>query len=410
MKIIELEISNTRGVKAFHRHLNGEHMEVAGNTGTGKTTAVNALWDIIEKAPDSLTHGAKSGQVKVRVGDSQRWILAQRNATPKTSTVRIFDNNGDSITPKQFKDMLSSLAVNPHKIMDMKPKEQTEALLNAAELDIDLGAVDASIARLEEDRLEASRRVDRCSPGEEPEKVERVNSADIIAELDAANEDNAVTEQWREDLEIEKQHRDKLLAKIRDTKELLAELEEQHASCIANIDEFHRDLSCRVIIDTSPIKQRRADCDDINRKAVAYELWQTRSAEHAKAKEYHTDIDRQIKAEREARDTAMERAKWPIEGLSISDGNVTYNGILMQNLGQSEQMLVCVALSLADIERHPVHVVRLDGVESMSKADFSALVAMCDERGIQVLSTRVARGDTEPQEIVIVDGQYTDAE
>ena len=94
MHIIEIEIINNRKIRAFHSKLNGSNLEIAGSTGTGKTTAVSALWDIITKPKDGLTHGTKTGETKIVLSDGSKSITAKRAMTPKTSTISLFDKIG----------------------------------------------------------------------------------------------------------------------------------------------------------------------------------------------------------------------------------------------------------------------------------------------------------------------------
>ena len=66
---------------------------------------------------------------------------------------------------------------------------------------------------------------------------------------------------------------------------------------------------------------------------------------------------------------------------------------------------MCGALAADQIGQAVVRVVRLDGVESMSAEDFAQLETLFRERGIQVLSSRVSRGDLEDGEILIHEGK-----
>jgi hypothetical protein len=62
------------------------------------------------------------------------------------------------------------------------------------------------------------------------------------------------------------------------------------------------------------------------------------------------------------------------------------------------------ALNDPDIMDKPIKVVRMDGIESMSQADFETMKNYFNQNGIQVLSSRVAWGDAMENELVIHDG------
>jgi hypothetical protein len=156
------------------------------------------------------------------------------------------------------------------------------------------------------------------------------------------------------------------------------------------------------------IDEQISSAEETNRKAAVYAAYQDGVKKYEELIDAHKEADRKVKELFAKRKAALDSAKWPIEGLTISDGDVYYNGILFDNLGESEQMLVTAAIALGDIEKHDIKIVRMDGVESMSKKDYETLRTLFNERGVQVLSTRVSRGGIEQNEIEIVDGIYTE--
>lgn len=397
MHILEVEISNTKKIKAFRVKIDGRNMRVAGDTGQGKTTAISALWDIIEKKADALTHGKKKGHIKITLGGGNKTIVAKRVNTKSASTIKLSDAEGKAVSIKDFKRMISDLSVNPHKIANMKPKEQVATLLKAANLgDFDMESVDGDIAKLEQERLEQYRIAENYKPGPEPEKVERVNTSDLVEQVSAANEAQRV---------------------YKDKSKLLSSLEEERQELESRLEKVNERIAAgkpivkklkSKLVDPEPLKEKLRNVEEINSKANTYEKWLEKNKSYKDHKQRHADINEKIRELRDAKEEALDNADWPLEGLSIEDGEILYNGSLLSNLGQSEQMLVCAALAMEDIKNHPVRVVRMDGIESMSTEDFDKLESMFNGNGVQVLSSRVARKDVEEGEIEIVEGEYVD--
>jgi len=350
MHIIEIEIINNRKIRAFHSKLNGSNLEIAGSTGTGKTTAVSALWDIITKPKDGLTHGTKTGETKIVLSDGSKSITAKRAMTPKTSTISLFDSAGKDINISDFKKMISDLSLNPHKIMDLGPTDKTKKLLKVADMgDYNIEQVEGEIKQLESDRLSASQRADAIKPGDMPEKVDPVD--------------------------------------IRDLQDQQKELTSKLAA----------------------LNEQIAAVGETNSKAANYVSWQEQDKKYKAEKAKHEKLDKQIKAKRKELKDKLDSAKFPLEGLSIVDGEIVYNECLLDNLGTSEQMLVCAALSIKDILSRDIKVVRMDGIESMSRKDYELLKGLYNGHDIQVLSTRVSQQDEHYNgEIVIEEGVYDD--
>lgn len=415
MKIISIVIDNTKIVRLFHIKLDGKNLHVAGDVSQGKTTAISALWDIIEKKGDSITHGEKQGCVRIVLEGGGKRIIAERLTVPSGSTLRITDQDGGKITAQDFKGMLSALAVNPHKIMDMKGAEQVKTLLAAAAVDIDLEAADKDIVNLEANRLGAFQKMEALKPGPEPEKAESVDVSALIREREDAgktNRDNQANRDKLVELKADREELDTEVDGINDNiKQLKAALEGKGDEG-KKLDERIKNGAevCKKLkdIDAAPIDKKIETSSVTNNNAVAYTNWTARSKEHATAQEAHKKLDDAIKDKRTARARALETAKWPLKGLAVEDGKVLYKGNLLSNLGESEQMLVCCALAIKDIKAHALKVVRIDGAESMSPEHIKSMVKMFNDEDIQVLSTRVSRGEIEPEEITIVEGVYDD--
>lgn len=413
MRILELEIRNNKSVKAFRKALGGNNLELAGDTGTGKTTAVSALWEIIEKCPDAVTHGEKSGQIKIKAGEGNRWLIAERKHTTKTSTVNIFDQDGKKISIADFKAMVSGLAVNPHKILDMKPTEQVATLLKAASVEIDIDALDAEIEMAEQERLIATRQAEAKKPGPQPEKAEKISVSALTIELGKRQVANMANEKKRDEHKRKSNEYRLACAEAEELKNRMEDLKkrlDEKAAQICKIEKEGKAIKSDVDklkdSDTSEIQAQIEAAEKTNEKASAYDAWKLSDVAYRNAENIKKQWQEKVIELRDIKKVALDSAKWPLNGLSVKDGKIVYNDVLLSNLGTSEQMLVCAALAIEDIKAHPLKVVRMDGIESMSKVDYESLKGLFNGHGIQVLSTRVSRGDTEPGEIVISEGVY----
>jgi len=428
MNILELEIVNNRKIKCFIKKLAGDNLEISGDTGQGKTTAISALWDILEKRADALTHGQKKGTIRIKLGDSERFIVATREITPKTSTINIMDSDGKGVSIADFKQMISDLSINPHQICQMKPKQRTETLLKAANLgDFDLIQADADIAKAEADRLNAYRTAESLKVGPEPEKVKPVSVSALVATKDEMEAVNAGNQKLRDQLDRLKTEKATIeqtqkqiqtqLKTIEEEKKRLAIREKTLNDSLSETTKQATEIDQRIAkgadivektkdLDTAAIRAEIANAESVNKRAAQHEAWKANNEKYEAAVGKHREADEQVKVLAAKRKEALDNAKWPLEGLEIIDGDILYNGCLFDNLGESETMLVCAALAISDIKAHKIKVVRMDRVESMSKADYEKLRELFNGEGIQVLSTRVSRGDVEPNEIVIVDGEY----
>jgi len=418
MRVLRFDILNNKAISSWVHDANGEHVQISGGCGEGKTTAASALWSIMSKSPDCLTHGERKGHIVVHLGEDKPVLIARRDFTKKTNTVTIEKEGGGSVSVKDFRDMISTLSENPHKISEMKPTERVQTLLQAADIgDVDLGKLDEQIEAAEQVRLESKRRADDFIPGNRPEKVVAVDVSALSKELEKASEHNADYETNANELKLLQGQGTAAATAISEQEDVVTDLELRISDAkeklkslvvrrndIAEAFKAQRDALAEMSkVDTSETQVKLATATEVNSKASAYEQWEERNKKYNELMQKRDCADEAVKELRDDKRDLLEGAKWPLEGLSIEDGDIMYNGSLFENLGQSEQHLVCAALAVKDILAHPLHVCRMDGVESLSKEDFKKLQDLFGENEIQVISTRVARDDVEDGELVITE-------
>lgn len=412
MKILSIEISNFKKIEALLLELDGNSLRVAGTTGQGKTTAISTLWDILETVGDPITHSKKGpgvkSQLRLVLGDAQKKIIAERTYTSGGSTsISIRSEDGkEKISAKEFKSWVSSLAMNPHKIMDMGPKEQTETLLRAARIPdgVDLEVLDRDRTAAHEKREEARKEVARLksSIGIKPRKVAPVEIQETLARLQELQGDQAQSQAQEARLvsQVETLDQD-----IRILEERLQAANVKRAQAVTELTELRAWVAENVHPEEiAELQEKLSRAQEINEEARKYTEWVRENAKLEKAQADFSAHDALVKEKDRQKREALEAIQWPVPGCSIEGGIIHFRGVPLSQCGNSEQLLVCGALAAEQIGQAVVRVVRLDGVESMSAEDFAQLETLFKERGIQVLSSRVSRGDLEDGEILIHEG------
>jgi len=421
MKILRFDIVNDKAIKSWIHEANGGNVQIAGEPGTGKTTAASALWDIAYKTKDTLTHGQDEGHISVCLGDDQLRLIATRKFTETSSTLQLVHADGSKCSAADFKAMISSLSVNPHKIADMKPLERISTLLASANLgENSLQMLDKSIAQAEESRIIAHRMAEQLKPGPKPEPIETIDVSDLATKIKIATNDNERYRTAKRDLGDLGEKGVSLKENVQELQRILTSLEERITKTKSAIKKAEEEKSTlakeyvklRAKIETMPTTDHKEiesmedqikKAQETNQSAAEATLWEAKNKDYTNAVAKHTQAQKTINELRRERAMLLDNAEWPLEGLSIADGDVQYHGVCVSNLGMSEQMLVYAALAIKDILAHPLHVVRIDGIESMSKEDFAKLNKLFGDADIQVISTRVARDGIENGELVITE-------
>lgn len=416
MRILQIEVTNYRLIKALLLELNGDNLAIAGEAGQGKTTAISLLWESLKMVGDPVTHGEKKGQIRITLGDGEQEVFVTRSFTKKTAPITIMTSKGKSISASAFADWFCNLGQNPHKIMDMKPKEQAQALLEAVTLPdgVDLDELDSKRDEAATERLDLQRdgKRDAEALGAEPEKSDRVD----IDALNRAENEAAESNRERSGIQSEILSSRDALALVQDSAaqkeidfkraqeqlELANEAVETRKQYIVDLE---MDLeNCAPEVDASEIRTQIQQGNEANIKAGAWNAWDERNQALIKLRGDYKTKDDEVKALDKSKKDALAAAEWPLDGLAVEDGAIMFNGSPLAQCGHSEQMLVCGALAAETIKEHKLHVVRMDGIESMSPEDFERLAKIFNDKGIQVLSSRVTRGDVDDGELLIIDG------
>jgi predicted ATP-dependent endonuclease of OLD family len=425
MKIIRIEMTNYKKVKALDVRLDGDNLVVAGPPDSGKTTAVSALWDAITPIGEPLTHGERKGSLRVTLGEpgKEYRIFVERKFTPKTNTISIVNQDGKKLTKGTVVDLLNKISYEPLKILDLKGNELTKYLLSCVTLPegVSLAELDKQRAEKEEIRLEKRRELDIIKKRlpEKPAKVERIDTAGLeqelagvsgynvtitnkanecetkVRSLSAANEHIAVCES-----EI-----DRLERALVETKEGLKRSEEHKQTLEKEIAEIKNELESTPLKDPSEIQQRLNTARTQNVMADDYDRWLKEEAELTEAEKAFEQADDDVKAVDQWKKDALENAKFPAEGFEVKDGTVYYFGFPFENCGTEKQIRGAASLVAAKMEGE-IKVVRIDRAESMGKVARNALLGTCKELGVQVCMSRVTEESIDENEIQIIDGVY----
>lgn len=411
MKILSIDVTNFKKVEVLHLELDGKNLKVAGTTGQGKTTAISTLWDILETVGDPIRHesdrpGVKAS-VRLVIGDRSERFVAERTYTKGTTKVSIKSEDGKTtISAKEFRSWVSSLAMNPHQILTLKPQDQTAALLKAAKVPegVDLEKLDSTKAEAHEKREEARKEVTRLGAevGIRPRQVERVDLRATLDRLQELRGDQTTATASRDGRARELAQVDQEILDMEARLEAMRARRVQVAAMLQELEDWIRDN-----VDPEEITRLENDlarAEEINQEAQIWEDWSRSNARLEQARATFAAQDAAVKACEEAKRKAVEGIVWPLAGLSVEDGEIRFHGVPLTQCGNSEQLLVCGALAAHQIAQSRIRVVRLDGVESMSAEDFSALEKIFQEHDVQVLSSRVTRGDLEDGELLIHEG------
>ena len=400
MKIDTIEFKNYKKIKSLILNVDGENLAVTGTTGQGKTTVISGLWELIEMVGEPITSGEAKGRIKITLSDGIKKVYAERKFTQKTKTINIIDSEGKKVSVAAFKQWFSSLADNPQDLLNLTDAKLLEKLVSSVKFPagFDLNKIEYGLACKIADRQELATTISSLEKGlgDKPEEVVAVDTVELLQNLQREQEKEKTYNETEENV-------NKATARITAIDEEVTALLEEKQGLVdwkPGAQQWLKETKVDVEGAQNKINSIAAD----NVKAAAYTTWIQKEEDlKVKRSERERVIDH-IKTLKAQRKEGLEGAQWPLKGLSIEEGIVYYKNVPFSQAGDSEKMLICGILAAEQIKDSVLKVVRMDGIESMSIPDFEFLKNYFNKHGIQVLSTRVARGSAEPGELVIQDG------
>ena len=143
-----------------------------------------------------------------------------------------------------------------------------------------------------------------------------------------------------------------------------------------------------------------SNIEEINRKVRA-NLDKEKAEEDAKDyREQYKELTAALEDIRKAKTDLLIGADLPLAGLSVSDGELTYQGQKWDNMSGADQLRVATAIVR---KLNPkCGFVLLDKLEQMDLTTLKEFGEWLEQEGLQAIATRVSRGDE--CSIIIEDG------
>lgn len=415
LRILRLSAENVLGIKAveIEPSPDGGLVIIGGRNGQGKTSVINSIWLALGGASasraiaDQLRHGADGGNVTIDLGEMTVTRVWKADGSSKLE-VRGAQGGKFSSPQAMLDDLVGRISFDPMAFLRLRPVDQVAALLELIDLPFNLDEMATMRQGYYDERTEIGRTVKSLEgqldglPHVDDVPDEEIDVSVLMRELDDILQTEA---QRREALTRSEAATRRADEQDRRVTELLAALEEAEAHAVTLRDEAAAAAEYAESlpeVDTSELRGRIDTVQSTNeavrgnqqRAAIIRSLAEARSEYDART----ADIDNVDTA----RSDALAAAAMPIPGLGISDdGNVTYQGIRLDQCSGAEQLRVAIAMAMA---LNPTVRVILVTDGSLLDEDNLALIAqMAAEGDYQVWIERVGTGDD--LAVIIEDGE-----
>lgn len=418
VKINKLEIENVKRVKAVKIKPNANGLTiVGGNNNQGKTSVIDAIaWGLGgNKYRPSQAHREGSVTPPHLHIVMNNGLVVERKG--KNSDLKVIDPNGEKAGQNLLNSFVEELAIDLPKFMDSSSKEKANILLQI----IGVGDQLFELERKEQEIYNKRHAIGQIADQKEKFTAEQpyfpdapkelISVSDLVAKQQEILARNGENQQKRNQVNQISFQLEQSKSNIQAINLRIEELQAQLQKEQIEFDRLSKDFSTAQKTaenlqdeSTQELQQNIAEVDEINRRVRA-NLDKDKAEEDAKDYKNQYDVlTNDITAVREEKVSLLANAKLPLQGLSVADGELIYNGQKWDNMSGSDQLKVSTAIVRK--LKPDCGFILLDKLEQMDMVTLNEFGQWLEQEGLQAIATRVSTGDE--CEIIIEDGYVTE--
>ncbi|MCM1024759.1 MAG: AAA family ATPase [Prevotella sp.] len=397
IKINSFELDDVKRVKAVYLEPSEKGLTViGGKNNQGKTSVLDGIAWALGGDKFRPTGAVRSGSLvppKLCVKLSNG-IVVERSG--KNSSLKVTDPNGGKSGQQLLNAFISSFALDLPKFLQSSAKEKADVLLQIIGVGDKLAELDRQESTLYNRRLEIGRIANQKAKfaAEMPKYTGvpdvPVSVSDLIGqqqEILARNGENERLRQKAFSLQAQRntyaEKVNQLSEELEKYRKLLADTERDMTTAFKTAEQL-RDES------TAELEQNIKDVEAVNIKIRA-NLDKEKAEEEAKQfSEEYGSLTEKINGIRSARKSLLDSAELPLPGLSVENGELTYNGAKWDCMSGSEQLKVSAAIVR---KLNPeCGFVLMDKLEQMDIDTLNEFGKWLEAEGLQAIATRVSTG------------------
>lgn len=407
MKINRLEIENVKRVKAVKMEPTENGLTIiGGNNRQGKTSVLDAIaWALggdRYRPSEAQRHGSVIPPTLHIVMNNG--LVVERKG--KNSDLKVTDPSGKKGGQQLLNEFVEQLAIDLPKFMESSSQEKARTLLRIIGVGDRLAELEKKEKELYNQRLAIGQIADQKTKFAKEQTYYPDAPKDIVSptELIRQQQDilakNGENQRKRDKAEKYRQSVAFLTQEVEAMRGQLSKKEKELEEAKVSLNIADMDAASLRDQSTAELEQSISNVEEINRKVRA-NLDKEKAEEDAR--EYRAQYDSLtagITQVRNDKTDLLQSAELPLPGLSVEDGELTYNGQKWDNMSGADRLRVSTAIVR---KLNPkCGFVLLDRLEQMDLHTLEEFGRWLEQEGLQAIATRVSTG--EECSIIIEDG------
>lgn len=400
MKISKLEIENVKRVKAVSLEPTQNGLTViGGKNNQGKTSVLDSIAWALGGDKFKPTSARREGSVVppyLHVEMDNGLVVERRG---ENSALKVIDPAGRKGGQQLLNEFVETFAIDLPRFMEQTSKEKANTLLRIIGVEDQLKKLDYDEATTFNRRRELGRiALQKQKYADElplyPDvPKEPISASELILRQQEILAKNGENQRLRTEYANMVKRHDELLEKLRAIQAEFDDLTAKIAIATKPTEEL-------VDESTEEIRESLLHIEQINAKVRANGERERAEIEAEQYKKDYETLTGELDKIRDSRSKLLDGADLPLPGLSVTDGELTYNGVKWDCMSGSDQLKTATAI----VRRlNPkCGFVLLDKLEQMDIDTLKEFGEWLESEGLQAIATRVSTGDE--CSIIIEDG------
>ena len=398
MEINRLEIENTKRIRAVALKPSENGLTIiGGDNNNGKTSVLDSIaWALGGEKfrPSEPKRKGSTIPPNIHIVMDNGLIVERKG---KNSDLKVTDPDGGKGGQQLLNEFVEQLALNLPKFMESTGKEKAQTLLQIIGVGDRLAELEQEEKAKYEERLTIGRIADQKEKFAKEQEFypdapnEPVSASDLIRQQQEILARNGENQKKRDRVDQISAELTRIHANVMDLKQKLNEAEAREQELAEDLDTAQKSAADLQDESTEELERNIADVDEINRKVRA-NLDKEKAEDDAKQyREQYNRLTGEIEEARKAKTELLNGAELPLEGLSVIDGELAYNGQKWDNMSGSDHLKVSTAIVR---KLNPkCGFVLLDKLEQMDLTTLKEFGEWLEGEGLQAIATRVSTGD-----------------
>jgi chromosome segregation ATPase len=372
MKIVKLKAENFKKLSAVEINPEGNTVLITGKNGAGKSSVLDAIVAALGGKTKTPEKPIRDGQERAEVVVSLPQFVVRRIFTQKGSRLEITNADGfKADSPQTLLDnLLGEISFDPMEFVNMGrtaagKRDRRRILMEM--LHLDFSDINAQIEAIKQKRSEAKRDRERFeielekTPFTEGLPETEINSSDLMSRLQQAMDQNANLNQLRISLQSFQQqilsYDDRIAMqknRIEQAEKQLADMRAELQKSVEKRDDIVRQAEkCRTaietfdLIDINEVKNSIASVEETNKKIRDNCQRKTLEKFVEQKKSEFSLLGKQIEELEREKAKRLSAAKFPVNGLSVSEDDILLDGIPLDQVNDAKKLEVGIAISMA---------------------------------------------------------------